>query len=169
MHCATFLISLNLGEYFEIMEKIAKQLAELSAYISQFDRQNLAVSNASIGWQIDHSLRVMNQVIAALIRSNIDEYKPKFNWRKTYVFLTKRIPRGKVKAPKGILPTEEITESSLKSAIQLAKENILLLGNCNPNHFFVHPFFGQVNVRETFVFIELHTEHHLKIIRDMCK
>jgi len=151
------------------MEKIAKQLAELSANIALFERQNAAVSNASIGWQIDHSLRVMNQVIAALIRSNPDEYKPKFNWRKTYVFLTKRIPRGKVKAPKGILPTEEITESSLRSAIELAKENILLLGNCNPNHFFVHPFFGQVNVRETYVFIEVHTEHHLKIIRDMCK
>jgi hypothetical protein len=111
----------------------------------------------------------MNQIIAALIRSTPDEYKPKFNWRKAYVFLTKRIPRGKVNAPKGILPTEEITESSLHSAIELAKENILLLGNCNPNHFFVHPFFGQVNVRETYVFIEVHTEHHLKIIRDICK
>lgn len=156
-------------EYLEWMEKIAKQLAELSAYISQLEIQNVAVSIASIGWQIDHSLRVMNQVIAALIRSNPDEYKPKFNWRKSYVFLTKRIPRGKVNAPKRILPTEEITESSLHSAIELAKENILLLGNCNPNHFFVHPFFGQVNVRETFVFIEVHTEHHLKIIRDICK
>jgi hypothetical protein len=151
------------------MEKIAKQLAELSANISQLDRQNVTVSNASIGWQIDHSLRVMNQIIAALIRSNPDEYKPKFNWRKAYVFLTKRIPRGKVNAPKGILPTEEITESSLISSVEQANKNIVLLGNCEPNHFFVHPFFGQVNVRETFVFIEVHTEHHLKIIRDMCK
>jgi len=151
------------------MEQIVKQLEELSTYISESDKQNVSVSNANIGWQIDHSLRVMNQIIAALIRSNPDEYKPKFNWRKAYVFLTKRIPRGKVNAPKGILPTEEITVSSLHSAIELAKENILLLGNCNPNHFFVHPFFGQVNVRETHVFIEVHTEHHLKIIRDICK
>ena len=151
------------------MEQIVKQLEELSTYISESDKQNVSVSNANIGWQIDHSLRVMNQIIAALIRSNPDEYKSKFNWRKAYVFLTKRIPRGKVNAPKGILPTEEITESSLHSAIELAKENILLLGNCNPNHFFVHPFFGQVNVRETYVFIEVHTEHHLKIIRDICK
>jgi len=151
------------------MEKIAKQLAELSANISQLDRQNVTVSNASIGWQIDHSLRVMNQVITALLSSNPAEYKPKFNWRKSFIFFTKKIPRGKVRAPKGILPTEEITESSLHSAIELAKENILLLGNCNPNHFFVHPFFGQVNVRETYVFIEVHTEHHLKIIRDICK
>jgi hypothetical protein len=151
------------------MEKILKQLAELSANISQSERENVAISNASIGWQIDHSLRVMNQVIAALIRSNPDEYKPKFNWRKTYVFLTKRIPRGKVNAPKGILPTEEITESSLIYSVELAHKNIGLLENCAPNHFFVHPFFGQVNVRETFVFIEVHTEHHLKIIRDMCK
>lgn len=151
------------------MEKIVKQLAELSTYIPQSDRQNLAISNANIGWQIDHSLRVMNQVITALLSSNSAEYKPKFNWRKSFVFFTKKIPRGKVRAPKGILPTEEITESSLISSVELAHKNIGLLENCAPHHFFVHPFFGQVNVRETFVFIEVHTEHHLKIIRDMCK
>jgi hypothetical protein len=151
------------------MEKIVKQLAELSTYISESDKQNVSVSNANIGWQIDHSLRVMNQVITALLSSNPAEYKPKFNWRKSFVFFTKKIPRGKVRAPKGILPTEEITESSLISSVELAHKNIGLLENCAPNHFFVHPFFGQVNVRETFVFIEVHTEHHLKIIRDMCK
>lgn len=151
------------------MEKIVKQLAELSTYIPQSDRQNLAISNANIGWQIDHSLRVMNQVITALLSSNPAEYKPKFNWRKSFIFFTKKIPRGKVRAPKVILPTEEITESSLISSVELAHKNIGLLENCAPNHFFVHPFFGQVNVRETFVFIEVHTEHHLKIIRDICK
>lgn len=156
-------------EYLEWMEKIAKQLAELSAYISQSEIQNVAVSIASVGWQLDHSLRVMNQVIAALIRSNPDEYKPKFNWRKFFIFFTKKIPRGKVHAPKGVLPTEEITELNLISSVELAHKNIGLLENCAPNHFFVHPFFGQVNVRETFVFIEVHTEHHLKIIRDICK
>jgi hypothetical protein len=144
-------------------------LAELSTYIPQSDRQNLAISNANIGWQIDHSLRVMNQVITALLSSNPAEYKPKFNWRKSFIFFTKKIPRGKVRAPKGILPTEEITESSLISSVELAHKNIGLLENCAPHRFFVHPFFGQVNVRETFVFIEVHTEHHLKIIRDMCK
>lgn len=151
------------------MGKIVKQLEELSTYISQFDKQNEAVSKASIGWQIDHSLRVMNQVIFSLLNSNSAEYKPKFNWRKSLIFFTKRIPRGKVRAPKGILPTEEITESSLISSIEQAHKNIGLLGNCAPNHFFVHPFFGQVNVQDTIVFLEVHTEHHLKIIRDICK
>ena len=100
------------------MEKIIKQLAELSAFIPRFEEENLAVSNVNIGWQIDHSLRVTNQVISALVRSNPEEYKPRFNWRKYYIFFTKRIPRGKVRAPKGILPTEEITESSLLLSIE---------------------------------------------------
>jgi hypothetical protein len=149
------------------MEKIIKQLAELSALIPRFEEENLAVSNVNIGWQIDHSLRVTNQVISALVRSNPEEYKPRFNWRKYYIFFTKRIPRGKVRAPKGILPTEEITESSLLLSIELAYENLRLLETLSPNHFFTHPFFGQVNVRETKVFIQIHTEHHLKIIRDI--
>jgi hypothetical protein len=151
------------------MKKIVKQLAELSAYIPQSEKQNLAVSNANIGWQIDHSLRVINQVIFSLLNSNSAEYKRTFNWRKSLILFTKKIPRGKVRAPKGILPTEEITERSLISSIEQAHKNIGLLGNCAPNHFFVHPFFGQVNVQDTIVFIEVHTEHHLKIIRDICK
>jgi hypothetical protein len=156
-------------EYLDSMEKIVKQLTELKSYFPQLERKNTAVSEASIAWQIDHSLRVMNHVISALVRSNPADYKPKFNWRKSMVLFTKKIPRGKVRAPKGILPTEEITELSLISSIELAHENLLLLGNCEPNHFFIHPFFDQVNVRETKTFIEVHTEHHLKIIRDICK
>ena len=151
------------------MEKIVKQLAEFLVFTPQFEKQNVAVSNANIGWQIDHSLRVINHVISALVRSNPEAYRPKFNWRKSYFFLTKRIPRGKVRAPKSILPTEEITEANLWSNVLLAKENIRLLSECSANHFFVHPFFGQVNVSDTKTFIEVHTEHHLKIIRDICR
>jgi len=151
------------------MEKIVKQIAELSAYIPQSDKQNLAVSNATVGWQIDHSLRVINQVIFSVLNSNPAEYKRTFNWRKSLILFTKKIPRGKVRAPKGILPTEEITERSLISSIELAQTNIALLENCEPNQFFVHPFFGQVHVGDTKIFIVVHTEHHLKIIRDMCK
>jgi len=151
------------------MKKIVKQLAELSVYIPQSEKQNLAVSNANIGWQIDHSLRVINQVIFSLLNSNSAEYKRTFNWRKSLILFTKKIPRGKVRAPKGILPTEEITERSLILSIEQANKNIGLLGTCEPNHFFIHPFFGQVNVSDTITFIEVHTEHHLKIIRDICK
>ena len=151
------------------MKSLEHLLHQLESHLPNLDKTNSKVSNSTIGWQIDHSLRVMNQVITALLSSNPAEYKPKFNWRKFFIFFTKKIPRGKVRAPKGVLPTEEITESSLISSVELAHKNIGLLGNCEPNHFFVHPFFGQVNVRETFVFIEVHTEHHLKIIRDICR
>jgi hypothetical protein len=151
------------------MKKLIKQMAELSANINQSEKQNLSISNANIGWQIDHSLRVINQVISSLLHSNPAEYKPAFNWRKSIVLFFKKIPRGKVKAPKGILPTEEITQLSLKESLDQARQNLILLEKSEPMHFFVHPFFGQVNVRDTIVFIEVHTEHHLKIIRDICK
>lgn len=151
------------------MEKIIKQIAELSAFIPLFEKQNVAVSNATIGWQIDHSLKVINQVISSLLNSKPEDYVRKFNWRKSWVFISKKIPRGKVRAPKSVLPTEEITETGLMLSIEQAKENIRSLGNCEPRQFFIHPFFGQVNVGETKTFIQIHTEHHLKIIRDICK
>lgn len=125
------------------MKKIVKQLAELSAYIPQSEKQNLAVSNANIGWQIDHSLRVINQVIFSVLNSNPAEYKRTFNWRKSLILFTKKIPRGKVRAPKGILPTEEITERSLILSIEQANKNIGLLGNCEPNHFLFIHFLGK--------------------------
>lgn len=125
------------------MKKIVKQLAELSAYIPQSEKQNLAVSNANIGWQIDHSLRVINQVIFSVLNSNPAEYKRTFNWRKSLILFTKKIPRGKVRAPKGILPTEEITERSLILSIEQANKNIGLLGTVSQTTFLFIHFLGK--------------------------
>ena len=75
------------------MNPLLPLLHQLESHISNFEKTNPNVSNSTVGWQIDHSLRVMNQVIAALIRSNPDEYKPKFNWRKFLKLIFKSTPQ----------------------------------------------------------------------------
>jgi len=35
--------------------------------------------------------------------------------------------------------------------------------------FFTHPFFGDLKKKETISFLSIHTEHHLKIIREMLR
>ena len=103
------------------MEKIAKQLAELSANISQSERENVAISNASIGWQIDHCLLVINGIIGQIEISDPLKFQPKWTFPKFMVFTTGKIPRGKAKAPKVVIPTQVATQEELFAKLAAAK------------------------------------------------
>jgi hypothetical protein len=35
------------------------------------------------------------------------------------------------------------------------------------DHFFEHPYFGKLKLKETIRFLEIHTTHHLSIIEDI--
>ena len=43
------------------------------------------------------------------------------------------------------------------------------LENISKDHYFEHPFFGKIKRKETIRFLEIHTNHHLKIIDDILK
>jgi hypothetical protein len=83
--------------------------------------------------------------------------------------LTKTIPRGKAQAPKVVIPVEEITVDSLQESLKNTHQAITYLKDCEENQYFMHPFFGQLNKKQTIKFLAIHTEHHLKIIRDILK
>lgn len=151
------------------MEKIANQLTELGSFIPQHLERNPKISTSTVGWQIDHSLRVINNVVKVMASSDPSQYKSSFNWRKKVIFFLKKIPRGKVRVPQNLMMPDVFNEEDLNDAWQLATQNLALLNNLHLDCYFEHPFFGQVHVRETFTFFVIHTEHHLKIIRDMLK
>ena len=96
-------------------------------------------------------------------------YKSKFNLSRFFVFLSKTIPRGKAKAPKVVIPTNEITADSLQESLKNTYQAITYLKDCEEHQYFMHPFFGQLNKKQTIKFLAIHTEHHLKIIRDILK
>lgn len=149
------------------MEKLNNLIQELEGNISNFETVNPTVSNASIGWHIDHCLIIFSRVLSALEKSNPEEYKPKFNWKRTLVFATNTISRGKVKAPSVALPEGEITEKSLREHLEKVKTKILKIETFPKNSFFPHPFLDDLNVKQTKKFLVLHTTHHVKIIRDI--
>jgi hypothetical protein len=151
------------------MQKLDKLIQELEANIANFETVNLAVSKASIGWHIDHCLIILSRVISALEKSNPDDYKPKFNWKRVLVFATNTVSRGKIKAPSVALPEGEITEALLKQHLEKVKAKILKIETFHKNSFFPHPFLNDLNVKQTQKFLVLHTTHHLKIIRDILK
>jgi len=149
------------------MHTLEQQLNELDAFIPSFEKNNVKVSKANVAWHIDHSLRVINSIAKALAQSDPKEYKAKFNfWR--ILFLTLNfLPRGKGRAPKKVLADAEITTDDLKRRLGFARGNGTNLKQFSEKSFFPHPYFGDLNLSQAQKFICIHTEHHLKIIRDI--
>lgn len=151
------------------MQTLQNQILQLENYISDFERTNAMVSISTIGWQIDHCLIIINSVMEQLEISNPEEFKPEFNFKKIIVFTTGKIPRGKVRAPKSVTPIDVATADELKIKVELAKKNSLKLEILPKKSHFKHPFFKDLNVKQTEKFLRIHNHHHLKIIEDILK
>ncbi|MEZ4937130.1 MAG: DUF1569 domain-containing protein [Crocinitomicaceae bacterium] len=89
------------------------------------------------------------------------------NINRAYVFTRNKIPRGKGKSPKSVLPPENIHPNDIKDQYEKAwkcwQETRTLPAKCN----FIHPVFGQLNLRQARKFIKMHTQHHLDIINEI--
>ncbi len=133
------------------------------------DKINTSVSQSSVGWHIDHTLLVFNAICDTVAKSDPSKYKWKFNFMKTLVYTMGKIPRGKVKAPKSVVPAEVFDKERLEAAFKQAMDGIKQLETANKNAYFRHPFFGDLNVKPTKKFLEIHTRHHLHIIDDIIK
>lgn len=151
------------------MNSLQKVLLQLENHISNFEKTNPNVSDSTIGWQIDHCLLVINGIISQIEISDPLKYEPKWTFPKFMVFTTGKIPRGKAKAPKVVIPIQVATQDELKTKLGAAKNNVLKLDSFSENQFFYHPFFKDLNVKQTKKFLTIHTKHHLKIIEDILK
>ncbi len=151
------------------MNKLKELIQELEAAIPHQELVNTAVSKASVGWHIEHTLLTMHMIIKTLKNSDSATYKRKFNWSRTLVFTINKIPRGKAKAPSRVQPRDEFTAETLHRHIQSVREKLQELDALEPNNYFEHPFFGHLNLKPTRKFLKIHTAHHLHIIRDIIK
>lgn len=151
------------------MKKIEKLLTDLEKKISNFEAKNQSISSETVGWHVQHSLLVLQQIIIALENSTPETYKWKFNFWRLLIMGRNKIPRGKAKAPSRVLPKETITKELLENSLKETKSMITVLTKLKTNHYFTHPFFGDLNLKPSISFLALHTEHHLDIIKDILK
>lgn len=149
------------------MSNLNTLVNQLESYIRDYEKVNLAVSQSSIGWHIDHSLMVINGIVDQLKKSNPEQYKWRLNWNRIFIQSINKIPRGKAKAPKVVQPLEPATIDVLISKLEIAKNSLDALESLNANSYFTHPYFGDLNLKKTLWFLNLHTNHHLKIIKDI--
>ena len=151
------------------MESLDVLLHKLESNLKSKDAFNSKVSNEDISWHIAHSLKVIYNIIKVLQNSNPEEYRWRFNRNRSFVYFINYIPRGKGKAPKSVLPTEDLTIEFLQTEFKKVRELILELDDLDAKSNFMHPYFGQLNLKQTKKFLAIHTKHHLKIIDDIIK
>jgi hypothetical protein len=148
------------------MQKLRNLVDELASYIPQSELRNDQVSASNVGWQIEHSLLVISSVIEGVKRSDPSKYKWSFRPFKYLIFWRGKIPRGKSKAPKFVVP-DTFTAESLQNHIDSCRAKITEFESVGAGHYFSHPYFGDTKKKDVIPFLELHTEHHVKIIRDI--
>jgi hypothetical protein len=120
-----------------------------------------------VGWHIEHSLLTLNGIANSLIQSNPTAYKWKFNFIRIVVLTTKKIPRGRAKSPEIVMPKGSIDQPKLTALLTETRSNCKELSFLQADKYFEHPFFGKLKLKQTISFLEIHTNHHLEIIRDI--
>ncbi len=148
---------------------LKNEIIEIDQMIAYEDRLKTEISIKAIGWHLDHMLKVINGVTKSLKKSNAEKYKWKFNLLRFIFFTFRSFPRGKGKAPRSVISENEIIKEDIIRQLKEAKINLLELDKLDSNNYFKHPYFGSLNLRATKIFMEMHTHHHLKIIKDIIK
>ncbi|GGD22664.1 DUF1569 domain-containing protein [Hyunsoonleella pacifica] len=151
------------------IKKLRVQLSQIEAFMPHFRAVNTSVSKVSVGWQLDHSLKVINGVFNTMANSNPKHYKRNFNLSRIILFSLNYIPRGNAKSPKIVVPPNTILEKDLEKQLHTAKRLLDGIGTLDEAHHFKHFIFGTLSKKQTLRFLRLHTHHHLKIIGDILK
>jgi hypothetical protein len=105
-------------------------------------------------------------MISALTASDPVQYKWKFNLARAIVFTINKFPRGKGKAPDAVNP-KQTEKTDFDALFTKTREKIEELKKADPNKFYEHNIFGVLNKKNTFIVLDIHTNHHIQIIKDI--
>jgi hypothetical protein len=151
------------------MEALIHLVNKLENNINSKDVFNSQVSQVNVSWHLAHSLKVIYNIIKVLQVSNPADYHWRFNLNRSFVYFINFIPRGKGKAPKAVVPANEISKEELHKDIATVRQLLEELQHLDTKSNFTHPYFGQLNLKQTKKFLALHTNHHLKIMDDIIR
>ena len=144
-------------------------LIQIEEHIPFKEQTNAAISKTNVGWQLDHSLKVINRVCSILGKTKPSKYKKNFNLARTVLFKIGSLPRGRAKAPEVVMPPELILDADLYTQLETAKIHLKNIESLDEKAFFIHHIFGTLTKTKTMRFLEIHTKHHLKIVKDILK
>ncbi len=146
---------------------LVEELTVIEHYLSQKEVANEAVSQADVAWHLDHMLKTINEISTDLINSDPDGFTPRFNVQRVVIHTTGIIPRGTAQSPPGTVPPDVVLPDSLRVQLARARENLKSISALEERAYFAHPVFDHLDRDQARRFIQIHTRHHLKIIREI--
>lgn len=149
--------------------RLNAKLDEVASYVAVRDSKNPEVSEAAVSWHIDHIFLVVNQIYKTLEQSEESNYKSEFNIKRAYVFTFNTMPRGIATSPESVRPKENVDIDTIQIHYDQALTTVEKFSDLLEKKHMNHPVFGTINRDKTIKFLTIHTEHHLKIIRDILK
>jgi hypothetical protein len=148
------------------MRHLEQSLSDLSTYIEYAEQSDNSVSSVNVGWHIEHALLVIIKIIETVCKSDANQYKWKFNFSRTIAFTLYRFPRGIGKAPDIVNPSQK-DKTDFQALFSEARLSVEALKKVANHQFFLHPIFGNLNRKNTFTMLDIHTKHHIAIIKDI--
>jgi len=149
---------------------LSKEFNTIKVYIQKENIHNFKVSKRSAYWQLDHLLTVIISISHTVRKSNPQDYKKAFNLNRFLILTLGFIPRGAGKAPKEVISElDSINQNNLLILSEKAEKLFNSFDHFQNHQFMNHPYFGHMNTKQSKKFIKIHTQHHLKIIRDIYK
>lgn len=145
-----------------------EQLEEIKRYIDLTSLRNEEISHWSVGQQIEHILLTDKEVLQQIIHHfmfNPEEGKPTTLFGYLMLF-TGYIPRGKGVSPTKTVPKELEERQLYPLHKQVEKKKPLIEQSL---YAFPHPYFGMLTIKQWLRFLDVHTNHHLKIIRELLR
>ncbi len=165
--CLIFLVFIKIGEQPSKNNYMNSELNKIEKYLLHRDSLNTQISKVTVAWHLDHSLKVINGICDSLQKSKPEIFKRKFNMARIFSFTFGFIPRGRAQSPKSVMPPDTIKTEDIVSQLMTARNKLIGLEALNEKSNFKHPVFDQLDKKQTKRFIEIHTRHHLKIIKDI--
>lgn len=148
------------------MRNLEIPLSELYKYIDNAEKMHKNISSVNVGWHIEHSLLVIQKISESVMKSDPNKYTWKWNASRCLVFTLNKFPRGKGKAPDIVKPTQT-EKTDFDASFSKTRGIIDELKKTSANQYFLHPVFGNLNKKNTFIMLDIHTWHHINIIKDI--
>ena len=146
---------------------LQNEITQLESMMIHAHLKNEKISQRGIDWHLDHSFKVILATSDLLEKSNPEDYKWKFNFVRLVIFIKGSFPRGKGRSPKVVNNKEEILKEDLINQLDLVKTKLSQIESLPERANFKHPYFGYIKRDKTVKFLQMHTYHHFKIMRDI--